>query len=385
MGCLAENSNFGSFRVKVMSGANFSQPPDATVMNEATSRKSSVLWLRWAARTFDLLLAQAVIATPVMILIGAYDPRFLYGANYQGQLFWLALASIPFALMLDALIYAGFGNTLGKALAGISVTKADGQRLAFGSYLRRNMRLWVSGLGLGFPIVSAISELYQYRQVKHHGYTGYDLIERYNVTRRPGGFLKLPIFFVCFVVVFVFDAGAMNNYSQHGAHSSLGQSTGTTASSFKRIQAPRPTTFLWTNPSNGLSASIDGYWSLHELRNNDNQPIAQFVATGIFVLFAAEKAPTMNLNDYVNAFRSNNRAKMTFTNAGQFGEFNGNPDWAAAGQINADKQSLVLSVVIVQRGDTFYRTVSAWAPSFTDPAHEYTKLQKALWSTVGSH
>jgi hypothetical protein len=64
---------------------------------------------------------------------------------------WMLL---PFAMVLDAAIYAAFGNTPGKAIAGIRVRTLENERLGFGPYVRRNFGVWWAGMGTGFPLIA---------------------------------------------------------------------------------------------------------------------------------------------------------------------------------------------------------------------------------------
>lgn len=110
-------------------------------------------WPRFFARGTDLFIASTLVGG----LLGALFPDqaiALASAPVGGILAGICL--LPIALVLDAVIYGVFGNTLGKAIAGVKVLTLDGRKVGFWAYLRRNYHVWFAGMGLSLPLISLI-------------------------------------------------------------------------------------------------------------------------------------------------------------------------------------------------------------------------------------
>jgi uncharacterized RDD family membrane protein YckC len=60
-------------------------------------------------------------------------------------------------MILDAVAYALFGNTLGKWTAGIKVKSVSGDKVSFLTYLKRNFGMYLFGYGAGIPIVNLVT------------------------------------------------------------------------------------------------------------------------------------------------------------------------------------------------------------------------------------
>src|SRR5882762_6766806 len=75
-------------------------------------------WRRFWARSLDLILGACLIG----FMLGTVRPSFYqpggFGAAHSQLFGWLMT---PAVMVLDAVIYALFGNTAGKAIAGIAV------------------------------------------------------------------------------------------------------------------------------------------------------------------------------------------------------------------------------------------------------------------------
>jgi len=193
-------------------------PPSATVSTGASSVSASAPsapaavilatpWPRYWARSLDTLLGCA----PIAFAAGWLAPGLLdFGDAFPGrtgdQIFWMIL--LPFAMVTDALIYAGFGNTLGKWLAGIKVRNIAGSKLSFAQYLRRNFHLWFSGLALGIGIIALFTFISNHRRVKTGHLTSWDHAVESRVLRVRGGIGRTTVT-ACFYVVLIGSLAAL--------------------------------------------------------------------------------------------------------------------------------------------------------------------------------
>jgi curved DNA-binding protein CbpA len=156
---------------------------------------------RFWARTLDVLLMTpaALVLLPLMIeAVAGGSSRIVFGI--------LALLAIAAALLLpfflDACAVGLFGNSLGKALLGIRVTRKDGSQPGFSGILKRNLYVWGYGYWTGLmPLVSWIPMLMAYRSLTgEKGETKWDAILGYDVHRTPVGAARIFVFVLSFMV-----------------------------------------------------------------------------------------------------------------------------------------------------------------------------------------
>ena len=110
-------------------------------------------WTRFWARGVDLFVSSSLLFLIVgVVRPSIFEPDGAFGGESGGQLLWWVL--FPVAMLADAIVYATFGNTFGKWVAGIKVLDLNGGQVPFRTYVRRNFGVWWSGLGTGFPLIS---------------------------------------------------------------------------------------------------------------------------------------------------------------------------------------------------------------------------------------
>src|SRR5262249_17979727 len=67
-----------------------------------------------------------------------------------------------------------FGGTFGKKIYGIRLVPTQADRITFPAALKRSFSVWARGLGLGIPLVSFITILVAYFDLKKEGQTPWD-------------------------------------------------------------------------------------------------------------------------------------------------------------------------------------------------------------------
>ena len=146
-------------------------------------------WPRYWARLFDLGLWLIVTGLVGAVLAGLFAPelldRFAAGGRLQDQV--LTLALVPFAMALDALTYALFGNTPGKWLAGLRVSDEQGRKLRPLRYLRRNLGVYANGIALGLGLIALITLIHNFNKVKSGRLASWDERTEARVFRMRGG------------------------------------------------------------------------------------------------------------------------------------------------------------------------------------------------------
>jgi uncharacterized RDD family membrane protein YckC len=110
---------------------------------------------------FDLVLFSYLLHA----LLDAIAPSFLLNGGLLSSLILPALL-LPLVLTLDALSVSLFGNTPGKALAGIRVRDIHGARLPLSVQLGRNFKIYWFGLGAQLPPVILVTLFLSFRRAR---------------------------------------------------------------------------------------------------------------------------------------------------------------------------------------------------------------------------
>lgn len=153
-------------------------------------------WYRYWARSVDILFAIPIGVFTILF----FDPHALT----TDSSFW---AGILFSLLLWNFIEAGFlallATTPGKALFRIRVTADDGGKLGYVQALRRSFDVWARGLGLGIPIVTAVTMLVARHKLLENGETPWDRQGASRVEHGKVGILSWIVLAVIYYVVLV--------------------------------------------------------------------------------------------------------------------------------------------------------------------------------------
>lgn len=134
-------------------------------------------WPRYFARMLDVLLismvAMFVGVIVFMIIDQAAAERFVtsldgIGGTIVTNILSHAVALVPIVLLLS------FGQTPGKWLMGIRVRRRDGRRMTLPTALKRELRVWMRGLGFALPVVSLYTLAMSHGDLKNEGITPWD-------------------------------------------------------------------------------------------------------------------------------------------------------------------------------------------------------------------
>jgi len=153
-------------------------------------------WHRLAARSFDYALWGLMLA----LLLNQLRGTGVVGADTA---YWLSHPLVAPSLIsftwvpLEALLVAAVGTTPGKWLFGIylqlSISDAYARldtRAQLARGLRRALRVWIEGVGCGFPLVAPIMVAIAYEKLAEHQETDWDFALDCLVTHGPAGVLN---------------------------------------------------------------------------------------------------------------------------------------------------------------------------------------------------
>lgn len=149
-------------------------------------------WSRFWARMIDIFLYVAAIEVIVSLFIKLPDFSSVT-ASPQASLFLEGLMVTPPALVLDAVLMASTGTTLGKKLFSITICTEDHKRLSFFQALERNFRVWVYGMTLSAPFWNIFALYQNYRKVASNIRTSWDASGNYEVQQGQITFLRKVI------------------------------------------------------------------------------------------------------------------------------------------------------------------------------------------------
>ncbi|MBH8578804.1 RDD family protein [Bisbaumannia pacifica] len=156
-------------------------------------------WRRFLARIFDVWASISLVLAPSVFAIAYLFPE-IYLSIYPANEVWAGIVFLFLAIMVDALVYFIFGNTLGKALLGVKVIGSDGAPLKRSDYWVRNLGVWWSGLALGIPLLSLIAMVVQYRRLSSKGFASYDAYRKPEVIVEGGSAFKTVVFVFLFLI-----------------------------------------------------------------------------------------------------------------------------------------------------------------------------------------
>jgi uncharacterized RDD family membrane protein YckC len=317
---------------------------------------------RWLARLFDVWFEIAVLAVLAGLVFGEASAAMLQLFNDRSTSQVAGMLALPFALVLDALIYRAAGNTPGKALVGLKVLTADGAPLTLGQYLRRNFSMWLRGMGLGIPLVSLFTMIMQAQRLSKGEPASYDEADRFQVRVTETGNLRKLAFVAALIVLASFFFGQNNGV-------------------WTPLSPDYPSS--WQNPLTQLTATIDSNWTNSVQTNADGQLVYVFGdrAERATVIFGREQIPAVSLFRYVDAFKTGTARSLRFSNDGRFFTQDGRQAWQGIGT-PADSIYDRLNVEVVETASGFWRLVTIQRPPFTSTDVLVSQLQTALRSTI---
>jgi len=162
---------------------------EITTMDEEFEEVSQVRpWVRFFARMVDYYIFSMLFS----LLISIIFPEFMKqmsqmlidqaaietsdAANYQSILFILLFRVVITLIwvFLEAYTISRFGTTFGKNLLGARVVDNNGELLPYNTALKRSYGVWIKGMGCGFALISWITMLFGYQNLKKDGYNSWD-------------------------------------------------------------------------------------------------------------------------------------------------------------------------------------------------------------------
>lgn len=290
-------------------------------------------WSRYFARQIDLTLwSLAAVAAVAFLLILISPPTFysFISANEVG----IGMLGVFLGTLVNAVVMAIFGNSVGKAIFGIRVFEVGSdRRLSFASALRRELKVWVFGLGLGFPIAALITVIFQFRKVSASKSTGYDA-GSYLVKQKAVGEGRITIG-ILVALLMIAGVAALNVWGSTPASS---------------------TPVSWTNPDSNLQTTISSAWEPDRQTAEDGSVSSLLLNsdTGEQILVGVETYNGASLPQYTDALSLGLSPDATIS---RWSPLPGSSNaMTATGKLTAN--GIPIDLYVYKAGDRFWRVLS---------------------------
>ncbi|MEH7250665.1 RDD family protein [Neobacillus niacini] len=123
-------------------------------------------YVRYLARFLDLSLFSLFIITLTSIISSTFIAEI---SNL-----YVFILSLFLWILVEPVIIAIFGNTLGRAFLNTKIKSVNGEKLTFITALKRSFVVSILGMGFGIPILNFICFFFSYRDLKGHGMSTWD-------------------------------------------------------------------------------------------------------------------------------------------------------------------------------------------------------------------
>jgi len=176
------------------------------ITNAEVVRSEPRPWLRFLARKIDIALYTAIVIIPIMLMFVALGFLGVERSIIDSTAFSLFMGAVYIILLIcvEAFVLFWWDNTPGKKLLGITLKKEDNSSFGFGDTFERTARLWFSGLGLGLPLISLITQILSYSRLEDKKITSWD--EKCHIIVTHAKINSIRIAIAAVLTIFIFGA-----------------------------------------------------------------------------------------------------------------------------------------------------------------------------------
>lgn len=157
-------------------------------------------WIRFWARWIDTTIF-LIIATLILIAVIHFIPYLTILLQIPDTLYGIIFLFTY--VFIEAFLLSTLGTTPGKTLFKIKLRDKNHKKLSYKIALRRSFTVWYVGLGIGFPLIQIITQIYAYKHLKKHGITSWDSDENLNLSHQKIGIGRIVIASI-FILGFIF-------------------------------------------------------------------------------------------------------------------------------------------------------------------------------------
>lgn len=374
---------------------------------------------RFLARSLDIgisgtlvIIALVVVSTIIRLVISSiHIPTPKIGI---ATVMLASMLFLPATLVVDALIYGIFGNTLGKALLGIRVLAESDERLGFGAYLGRNFQIWLLAFGLGLPLVNLLTLAFQAFNASSGNPATYDAgAGRQVVVRETGAAAKLLFgmlylgMLLTAVVLLAIQAYAKHvsaRQSNAGAIQPAGQVQVPVANPVidpARLMANNTNTQIapaqtydghWTNPMTGRALTFIRAWEYSNSVDAEGVSSWSFSSPAHRTRIAIQYLPgspaeiaNLQMGEVGRKALETLRAsypEYSFANEGSVSNLAGHPSWAIRGVASTQGFQQEIEIQYIKANGRVWG-IMIWKPQTGDAfSVECEKLYTSIMTTI---
>lgn len=169
-------------------------------------------WRRYLARILDTSVHGTIVffvfTTCLYFVVpraGAQFANFIGNQKSAALEFFLVVLLAP---ALNALFIGYTGGSLGKWIFGVKVVRSDGRSPGYLLALKRELLVWVYGMGLGVPLINLVTFAHQYSRLKKDNEMSWDRTLNLKVVYRRDGALNVLLIVVGLLLLVMLRAMA---------------------------------------------------------------------------------------------------------------------------------------------------------------------------------
>jgi len=165
-------------------------------------------WRRFFARLLDAYINGFIAIYILSLFLTIIDPTLAKDLinSFEGPSgrFWDIIATPFFAMFVNAALIGITGSSLGKWIFGIRVANQQNKPIGYFSALKRETKVWYSGLALGIPLFSLFTMSAAQKVLLEEGKTTWDKEMNLNIIYRESGARQSALsLFGVLIIVFI--------------------------------------------------------------------------------------------------------------------------------------------------------------------------------------
>lgn len=320
-------------------------------------------WRRFFARMVDTSGLGVPTAWAVTYSLAMLSDRFAAFTQMFGSDVLIGVAIYPLVLLVEGLFYGVTGTTPGKALLGIKVLNPWGDRPTFAEYLKRLVGVYRQGMGLGVPIVTLCTMLWQSVRLGKGKPATYDE-GSFSVVAPKLSWARAAAATVVVLCLFFLNA----------ALTSVG----------REAQRAQMAGISWTNTVTGRTAHLPPRWNHATQKNEGGQAYDLFYrpSAGLRVVWARESFNVnASLHTYANLWVEAMKDEMRLEFEPNELPLDGYPVVYGFGSMNVDSAKHVY-VCVTRRGNDIWRMVVIGARGLETASPDVLEMRRLLFSTL---
>lgn len=198
-------------------------------------------WIRFWARFIDYIVWGAIVGFILGILegVGAISNQTIFDLT-NPLIFGILIASTW--AFVEPPVIAVFGTTIGKVFLRVKLSHQSNEILSkvdLGALYKRSLAVWLKGMGIGLPLVSMITQLVGYRNLKSQGETSWDRDYGFAVSHGRIGYVRGSLATMAILFSLILNSFGIKDYAKEVAAQQDRQPAAPTGNIFDQFDKPQ--------------------------------------------------------------------------------------------------------------------------------------------------